>query len=106
MHRGDSGIGGRWLLTSEGSHPEMHPIVLERGGEGGGPRGLNSETINLSVKSRVTPVWACFWPPSKCLLPSVLGLGLEERALLYSFSSYLTLAQLVPIPSGLEELVP
>lgn len=34
----------------------------------------------------------CFWPPSKRLLPSVLGLGLEERALLYSFSSYLTLA--------------
>lgn len=25
----------------------------------------------------------CFWPPSKRLLPSVLGLGLEERALLY-----------------------
>lgn len=44
MHRGDSGIGGRWLLTSEGSHPEMHPIVLEREGEGGGPWGLNSET--------------------------------------------------------------
>lgn len=59
MHRGDSGIGGRWLLISEGSHSEMHPIVLEREGEGGGPWGLNSETINLGGKSRDHTSMAC-----------------------------------------------
>lgn len=76
-----------------GSHPEMHPIVLEREGEGGGPWGLNSETINLGGKSGgYTSMGLSFWPPSKCLLPSVLGLGPEEWALLYSFSSHLTLA--------------
>lgn len=75
----------------------MNPMVLEGEGEGTGPWGLNSETMNLAGKTRGYASMVLFFqPPSKCVFPSVSGCGLVsiphpgEWALLYSFSLHLT----------------